>query len=88
MFRRADGGNQITAAPADFLRFCLVLDWPQEAVDLYAEIRADLERRGTPIGPNDLLIAAHARWLNATLVTSNIGELGRVAELRLEDWRS
>jgi tRNA(fMet)-specific endonuclease VapC len=45
------------------------------------------ERRGTPIGPNDLLIAAHARWLNATLVTSNIGELSRVAELRLEDWR-
>ena len=80
--------EQSTAALADFLRFCLVLDWPQEAVDLYAEIRADLERRGTPIGPNDLLIAAHARWLNATLVTSNIGELSRVAELRLEDWRS
>jgi tRNA(fMet)-specific endonuclease VapC len=86
VFRRADGGNQIiTAALADFLRFYLALDWPQEAVDLYAEIRADLERRGTPIGPNDLLIAAHARWLNATLVTSNIGELSRVAELRLED---
>jgi tRNA(fMet)-specific endonuclease VapC len=46
------------------------------------------ERRGTPIGPNDLLIAAHVRWRNATLVTSNIGELSRVAKLWLEDWRS
>jgi hypothetical protein len=42
VFRRADGGNQITAALADFRRFCLVLDWPQEAVDLYTEIHADL----------------------------------------------
>lgn len=76
------------AALADFLGYCLVLDWPQEAADLYAEIRADLQQRGTPIGPNDLLIAAHARWLNATLVSSNVGELARVEGLRLEDWRA
>lgn len=80
--------EQSAAALADFLGYCLVLDWPQEAADLYAEIRADLQQRGTPIGPNDLLIAAHARWLNATLVSSNVGELARVEGLRLEDWRA
>ena len=86
--RKSVRREQSAAALDDFLRYCLVLDWPQEAADLYAEIRADLEGRGTPIGPNDLLIAAHARWLEATLVASNVGELGRVAGLRLEDWRS
>jgi len=80
--------EQNAVALGDFLHYCLVLDWPQDAAGLYAQIRADLERRGTPIGPNDLLIAAHARWLDATLVTGNTGELGRVEGLRLENWRA
>jgi tRNA(fMet)-specific endonuclease VapC len=46
----------------------------------------DLAQRGTPIGPNDLLIAAIARTHGITLVTHNIGEFSRVSGLRVEDW--
>ena len=42
--------------------------------------------RGTPIGANDLFIAAHARSLDATLVTNDQGEFGRVPNLRVESW--
>ena len=52
----------------------------------YGVIRADLERNGQTIGPNDLLIAAHARALGATLVTNNVGEFRRVPDLVVEDW--
>jgi tRNA(fMet)-specific endonuclease VapC len=52
----------------------------------YAEIRTDLEQAGTPIGPNDLLIAAHALALNLTLVTANTREFERVPALELENW--
>lgn len=52
----------------------------------YAEIRTQLEQAGTPIGPNDLLIAAHALALNLTLVTANIREFGRVPNLSVENW--
>lgn len=52
----------------------------------YGEIRAQLERQGTPIGPNDLLIAATAVANGCTLVTHNVREFGRVIGLRMEDW--
>lgn len=52
----------------------------------YADIRADLETAGTPIGPHDLLIAAHALTLDLTLVTANIREFSRVPNLRVENW--
>lgn len=51
-----------------------------------ALIRADLERRGEPIGPFDTLIAGTARAHNAVLVTHNISEFSRVPDLRCEDW--
>lgn len=54
----------------------------------YAEIRAALETAGVPIGPNDLIIAAHARTLGLTLVTNNVAEFSRVPELRVENWLS
>ncbi|MDP3234694.1 MAG: type II toxin-antitoxin system VapC family toxin [Myxococcales bacterium] len=53
----------------------------------YAEIRSALERRGKPIGANDLLIAAHARSIGATLVTRNEREFRRVPGLDVESWR-
>ena len=53
----------------------------------YGEIRDALVRRGRPIGANDLLIAAHARCVGATLVTNNEAEFGRVPSLRMENWR-
>jgi len=52
----------------------------------YADIRSSLERNGTPIGPFDLLIAAHARSLDLILVTDNIREFSRVDGLKLENW--
>lgn len=52
----------------------------------YGEIRAALERVGTPIGNNDLWIAAHARALGVTLVSNNVSEFERVPGLRLEKW--
>ena len=53
----------------------------------YGEIRTELERIDRPIGHNDLLIAAHAKALGATLVTNNVGEFSRVPDLAVEDWR-
>lgn len=52
----------------------------------YGEIRSDLEKRGTPIGSLDTMIAAHARALNAVLVTNNVREFSRVDGLRVENW--
>jgi len=52
----------------------------------YGGIRADLEAAGKPIGPNDLLIAAHAHALGAILVTANTGEFTRVRGLHVENW--
>ena len=57
-----------------------------EAAHHYADIRAVLERRGTPIGANDLWIAAQARALGAVLVTDNVRELGRVDALKIDNW--
>ena len=71
---------------AIFLRHIEVLDYPSDASLHYAEIRAFLETRGTPIGANDLLIAAHARYLGLTLATNNTREYGRVPELKIENW--
>ncbi|MFE4105803.1 type II toxin-antitoxin system VapC family toxin [Almyronema epifaneia] len=52
----------------------------------YASIRTNLEQAGTPIGPNDLLIAAHSLVLDLTLVTANTREFERVPALKLDNW--
>lgn len=52
----------------------------------YARLRTQLERAGTPISANDMLIAAHALALDATLVTDNEREFGRIAGLAVENW--
>jgi tRNA(fMet)-specific endonuclease VapC len=53
----------------------------------YGDIRAELEKRGISIGPLDLLIAAHARSLAATLITANAGEFRRVKGLKILTWK-
>jgi len=59
----------------------------EEAVDkVYANIRANLERRGLPIGQHDLLIAAHALSLGLMVVTANEREFTRVENLTVENW--
>ena len=59
----------------------------EEPVDRqYARLRKYLEDRGTPIGPNDMLIAAHALALNCTVITANDREFSRVPGLKVENW--
>jgi tRNA(fMet)-specific endonuclease VapC len=74
------------AALKAFITYCLVLDWPQEASGVYGMIRNELESQGTPIGANDLLIAAHALHLGCTLVTNNVEEFKRVRGLSWDNW--
>ena len=64
------------------------LAFDDRAAEEYGIIRADLERAGTPIGPNDLLIAALSRSRDLTLVSLNRREFGRVAGLRLVEFES
>ena len=71
-----------------FLKYVQVLDWEMAQSDEAAQMRCELVRQGQPIGHYDTLIAAHARSLNATLVTHNTREFGRVAGLQVEDWES
>jgi tRNA(fMet)-specific endonuclease VapC len=65
-----------------------ITTWPfeQDDAEEAGDIRATLERAGTPIGPYDILIAAQARRRGATLVTANAREFARVPGLRVEDW--
>jgi tRNA(fMet)-specific endonuclease VapC len=69
-----------------YLRHVAVLDFPSDAAVDYGLIRGDLKSRGTLIGGNDLLIAAHARCLGLTLVSNISREFGRVSGLKLENW--
>jgi len=63
-----------------------VLDWPQDAAKHYAEIRADLKKRGAQLGAADLMIAAHARAMGAIVVTNNVKDFERVKGLKVENW--
>jgi tRNA(fMet)-specific endonuclease VapC len=70
-----------------FLSLFWIADFTLEAALHYADIRSALEATGKTIGPLDLLIAAQARSLDATLVTSNAGEFKRVKGLKLQAWK-
>lgn len=63
-----------------------ILDFDAEDARLAGEIRADLARKGTPIGPYDVLIAGQAKARGLTLVTNNMSEFSRVEGLKVEDW--
>lgn len=65
-----------------------ILPLEEPVDDHYGRIRTELERVGQPIGHNDLLIAAHARALGATLATANVREFSRVSGLDLENWEA
>ncbi len=78
--------KQNLAAVEQLARHLAVLDWPADAAQHYAELRADLKKRGAMLGANDLLIAAHAKALGATVVTNNVKDFGRVKGLAIENW--
>ncbi len=69
-----------------FLAPLTILPFDEAALMAYGDLRAELERRGTPIGALDTLIAAHALSLQATLVTNNLSEFLRVPGLQLDNW--
>lgn len=71
-----------------FLAPLAILPFDDTAVWAYGELRAELERRGTPIGALDTLIAAHALSQQALLVTNNTREFARVPGLQLDNWVS
>jgi tRNA(fMet)-specific endonuclease VapC len=66
----------------------LIEPWGEDAARQYGFIRALLKNKGTSIGNNDLLIAAHARSLKAVMVTNNVQEFNRVPDLPVENWVS
>jgi len=69
-----------------FLAPLEIMSFDENAIWAYGELRADLERRGQPMGSLDTMIAAHALSMNAVLVTNNTREFNRVKGLQLENW--
>ena len=63
-----------------------ILPWDEEAARQYGKIRRHLEKKGTPVGNMDQMIAAHARSQACVLVTNNLREFKRIPYLRLENW--
>lgn len=64
---------------------CAAFD--EAAARVFGKVRSALEANGTPIGPYDMQIAAHALSLDLRLVTDNVSEFSRVASLEIENWR-
>ena len=69
-----------------FLAPLTLLPFDAPAVWAYGDLRADMERRGTPIGSLDTMIAAHALSLQALLITNNTREFAKVPGLQLDNW--
>jgi tRNA(fMet)-specific endonuclease VapC len=82
------GSERLTAQVRLVMDAIPALPWEPPADECYARLRHTLETAGTPIGANDLFIAAHALALDATLVTANEREFRRVPGLKVENWGS
>lgn len=70
----------------DFVSHLDVLPWNMDAADHYGKLRSSLEKKGTPIGNMDLLIASHALSGKCILVSNNLREFKRVPGLKYENW--
>ena len=73
-------------ALVQFIAPLVILPYGDEAARYYGELRANLEKHGTPIGSLDMLIAAHALSIACTLVTNNKKEFIRIPNLKIENW--
>ena len=80
------GSKRLLKAVEDLLGEIRVLPFDVPADAAYGEIRQALEAAGQPIGGNDLLIAAHAHAIGATMVTANASEFKRIRSLNTENW--
>lgn len=74
------------ASLARFLTILNVLPFDEAAAREYGQICSYLQKKGMPIGTMDMLIAGHARSLSCTIVTNNVREFERVANLKIENW--
>ena len=83
---KSQHATQNGQALQEFLLPLNIAPYDSHAAEIYGPIRATLERSGNTIGPLDMMIAAHALSLDATLVTNNVSEFSRVAGLRIENW--
>ena len=75
-------------ALTQFLLPLQIADFDHTAATIYGNVRATLEKQGTPIGSLDTLIAAHALSLQVALITNNVKEFSRVPNLKLDNWVS
>ena len=85
--QRASRSAEQRMAVYGLLALFEILPWDEVLVADYGELRVDLEKRGMVSGPLDMLIAAHARSLGATLITANAGEFKRVKGLKVLVWK-
>lgn len=80
--QREKNENRVTR----FLEPFEIVSFDDSATACYADIRSQLEAKGTPVGPNDLIIAATVFSQNGVLVTNNTKKFGRIQELAIENW--
>ena len=83
---KSSKSEQNKMALVEFLAPLEILPYDDAAAASYGSLRAFLESQGTPIGPLDTLIAAHALALGCTLVANNVREFSRVPNLTVENW--
>lgn len=82
------GSSRLRVAIDQIVQDHPLQDFDAASAEAYADIRATLEQRGEPIGPNDYMIAAVARAHGLTLVTHNTREFSRVPGLSIDDWQA
>jgi tRNA(fMet)-specific endonuclease VapC len=80
------GSRKLTRQVEAVLNAMTIRPLESDIERVYASIRAALERKGTPVGAHDMLIAAHARAIDAVCVTDNVAEFRRVPALKIENW--
>ena len=78
--------NKINRLISEFIKNIEVLDWDRDAANEYAKLRVTLEKNGKPNGNMDMMIAAHALSINATLVSNNLRHFAGVPKLKTENW--
>ena len=80
------GSRRLTRQVEAILAAITIRPLESDVERIYAAIRVALEKKGTPIGAHDMLIAAHARAIDAVCVTGNVAECKRVPGLKVENW--
>ncbi len=83
---KKNGSKKLMKIVNLFLNSFEIYDFNKQAAEEYSKIRVDLEKQGLIIGAYDLQIAAHAKSLDATLVTNNMEKFSRINGLKLENW--